>query len=167
MAAKEREIERFKTLSNWFPVTAVLPFAMCFILTGAVLVNLNTRIGNPTEVMEYPAEPAIEGGIWFSLKVEGANVFLTTDDRKVFRWPAKLPSQEPLRPFVEYLKGRTQHEIFFAVLSKEKGLAQITSVISADQSLKYVHIRPVIRALAEAGITRYAFETRTNRLAHR
>jgi hypothetical protein len=33
-------------------------------------------------------------------------------------------------------------------------------VLAVDQKLKYIHLRPVIYALAEARIAKYGFETR-------
>ena len=47
-----------------------------------------------------------------------------------------------------------------ASLAKEISHTESLVVLAVDQSLKYLHIQPILAALAQAGISDYAFETR-------
>ena len=52
-----------------------------------------------------------------------------------------------------------RRSFYSAGLLNEAISNQLIVVLAIDQKLKYSHIRPILYALAEAGINQYAFET--------
>jgi len=158
--ALNRHRERCETFSNWFPFPALISFGLVAIFNLFLLPSLNPRLGNPANIMSLKGISESEGTIWFAVRVVGQDVVVTTGDRKIFKWPAKLVDEEPLAAFKKFLKARADNEIMKATLAKQAGVNQVSAVIAADQRLKYLHIRPILNALAAARITNYAFETR-------
>ncbi|MBM4250979.1 MAG: hypothetical protein FJ146_03335 [Deltaproteobacteria bacterium] len=94
-----------------------------------------------------------------SVTTREKNTVVTTNDRKVFKWSASSRSMDGLKDFIFYLRRRMVEEIQTAALVQRALRSQTRVVIAADQTLKYSHIKPIIHALAQAGISNYAFET--------
>lgn len=151
--------KRLKKPLWWFPYPCLLTFGLQLILTAHILFSTNPRIGQPAEVISYPSTPAKDSAIWLSITVQDKFTIVTTNDRKIFRWPATLRSTAELKDLTFYLRRRMVEEIQTASLVQRAMRSQTTVVIAADQSLKYNHIKPIIHALAQAGISNYAFET--------
>ncbi len=144
---------------HWFPWPFFIAFGLVLILTGHILFGTNPRAGNPANIISFPSEPRKDSAIWISVTPIDDQIVVTTNDRKVFKWRQQVRTVEELGPFVGYLKARVASEIQAAALAKQGLRKQVTTVIAADQRLKYLHVRPIIYALAEAGISQYAFET--------
>ena len=89
----------------------------------------------------------------------GDDLVVTTGDRRVFRWPLDRADAETMAPLVSYLKETVAREVIAAGLKKEAFAHQTSAIIAADQRLKYLHVRPLLFAFADSGITRYSFET--------
>jgi hypothetical protein len=155
MAVRDRLDENL----HWFPVPALLAFGLVLLLTGHILFGTNPRAGNPANIISFPSEPRPDAAIWMSVTPIGDEIVVTTGDRQVFKWRQQVRNAQELGFFVKYLKERVANEIEAAALAKRALKSQTTAVIAADQRLKYLHIRPIIYALAEAGISQYAFET--------
>jgi hypothetical protein len=149
----------------WFPAPILISCGLALVLTSHTLLGTNPRTGNPADVLTFPGEEQKDSAVWLSMTPMGKDVVVTTNDRQIFRWPQDTRDMTPLRPFVEYLKRRTAVEISGAALSGRSSPEQTTAVIAADQRLKFLHVRPVLYAFAEAGITQYAFETQSPVLA--
>ncbi len=151
--------ERLDEAVHWFPYPMLISFALVLIFTGHVLFGTNPRAGNPANIISFPSETRKDSAIWLSVTPIGDEIVVTTADRKVFRWRREVRSLSELKSFSAYLKGRVADEVQGAAMAKHALASQVSAVIAADQRLKYLHVRPIIYALAEAGISQYAFET--------
>lgn len=77
-----------------------------------------------------------------------------TYDRRRFSWPIASQDMTKLQPFIEYLKERVRKEAYSTATKLECNLVRTTAVLAVDQMLQYVHLRPMIYALAEARIAK-------------
>lgn len=150
---------RLRHASSWFPIPALIAFFLVMLLTTHIAVSTNPRTGQPASALPLNAEPTEDSAIWFSMVIEADELVVSDNYRKVFRWKKDVTSLEDLRPFITHLKQRAATEIKAAALSNKIGTTQKKVLIAVDQSLKYSHFRPVLYALAEAGISDYGFET--------
>ena len=91
---------------------------------------------------------------------EGENIIVTSDDKKRFAIPIASKTDKSIDPLVAYLKQEAAHASVDVVLRGQMDPLQTTVTIAADQHLKYFHLRPIFAAMGEAGISRYAFETK-------
>jgi hypothetical protein len=151
----------------WFPFPIFLSFALVLLLTAHVLFGTSPRMGHPANIITFPSESRRDSAIWLSVTPIGKEVVVTTGDRRVFRWPLEVHSLEELKPFRAYLKEEVARELAATALTNTAFEHQTTVVIAADQRLKYLHVRPLLHAFAEAGISHYAFETQNPTLAAR
>ncbi len=154
------QLERLKENIWWFPFPALIAFGLVFILAGHLLTDLNPRLGSVTDPIQLNTKPFPDGAIWMAINVNADHITVTTADRKKFSWPALHTTMRDLEPFTSYLKKKKQEEIYKSVRLLENSAVRSRVVIAVDQNAKYIHIRPVIYALAEAGISKYGFETR-------
>jgi len=143
----------------WFPYPFLIAIGMVLLLTGHLVFAINPRMGHPASLINFPAQMRPDSAIWFSMTPIDHDIVITTNDRLIFRWPQNLAPAQATQPFVAYLRRRVANEIDSAALLKRAPSTPMTVVIAADQRLKYLHLRPILAALAEAGITSYAFET--------
>ncbi|MEN9834892.1 MAG: hypothetical protein RL011_1085 [Pseudomonadota bacterium] len=150
---------RLKQPLWWFPYPCLLVFGLQLILTAHILFSTNPRLGHHAEVVRFPSAPSRDSSIWLSVTAGDKSTIVTTNDRRVFKWSESLRSSDDLKDFAFYLRRRMVEEIQTASLVQRSLRSQTRVVIAADQSLKYSHIKPIIHALAQAGISNYAFET--------
>lgn len=151
--------ERLRQPLWWFPYPCLLAFGLQLILTAHILFSTNPRLGHPAEVVRYPSNPSRDSSIWISVTTREKNTIITTNDRKIFKWAESSRSMDGLKDFTLYLRRRMVEEIQTAALVQRALRSQTRVVIAADRNLKYSHIKPIIYALAQAGISNYAFET--------
>ena len=83
-----------------------------------------------------------------------------TDDRKRFGWDLSDVNQLQIEDLTRYLKGRVKKQIMNAGRTLSANTVQTTAVLAVDVELKYIHVRPVLHALAQARISHYGFETK-------
>lgn len=159
-----RQKERLGIFANLFPFPALIPFGLVLIFCGSLIPTLNPRIGSPADVIPMSSMDEKEGSIWFAVRAIGDEVVVTAPNKRIFRWPSKIEDPRELDPFRSYLRQRVTNEIQMAVLAKRVTKAQLSAVIAADQRCRYLHLRPIIQALAEVGISDYGFETIINKL---
>lgn len=152
--------ERLNEPLYWYPIPAIISFALVLTLGGNLLTDLNPRLGSSIEVLPFEAPRNRDGGIWLGIYQENQRTIVITSERNVFSWPLGQASMKDLDPLVRYLNSRVEKEVYSTALTMEPNLTQVTAVLAVDQHLKYSHIRPVIYALASASISRYGFETR-------
>lgn len=151
--------ERLGENLHWFPFPMLISFGLVLVLTGHILFGTNPRAGNPADIISFPSEARKDAAIWISVTPIDDQIVVTTSDRKVFRWPQQVRSVDQLKPFLDYLKLRVADEVEAAGLAGRALKTQASAVIAADQRLKYLHVRPIVYAFAQAGISQYAFET--------
>lgn len=152
--------ERLQDPLVWFPFPALIAFGLVIILRGHLFSGVNHRLGTEANVVELSAEPLRSPGIWMSITQSGNDILIVTDDRRLFKVPLAAPNVESLAPFVSYLNQRTRANAFKTTLDLELDADRIRVVMAVDQELKYIHIRPILYALAEAKISNYGFETK-------
>lgn len=157
--AIKAQVERLHEPLWWFPFPLIISFALVLLLTAHVFGGTNPRMGNPATVVSFPADLRRDSAIWLSVTPIDGEIVVTTGDRKVFRYPQDIADLEPLKKLRAYLKEAVRREVEGAALGSEAYQHQTSVVIAADQRLKYLHVRPILYALAEAGISQYAFET--------
>jgi hypothetical protein len=156
----ERLDERLAKNVAIFPFIGFIAFQMVLLLTAYILNGSNHRAGNPSNPIDYQAEPFPDVPLWFSVTPVGHDIVVTTPQRRVYRWPQSTNTLKPLKEFVEDLRSMVEIEVRSIALKNDASLARPTAVISADQHLTYAHLKPIVLALAEVGIRDYALETR-------
>lgn len=152
--------ERLNEPILWFPFPALIAFGLVIILRGHLLTGLNPRLGARVDVLQFKATQLQDGGIWFGIYPEGEKIVVVSSDRRRFSWSIHSQDMKELAPLIAYLKSRVQKEAYSTAFKMESNLTRTTAVLAVDQKLKYIHLRPMIYALAEAKIARYGFETR-------
>ncbi len=152
--------ERLRQTSWWFPYPAFLSFGLIVLFIGHLLLGINPRFGNPSDVMVFDAKPGNDNSIWFTLTHKDDKLAIATGNKKVFFVPLKNPSIDDFKAFNAYLDNEIRNITLSAGLAKKITLSQSSVVLSVDQSLTYSHIRPVLYALAKSGISTYGFETK-------
>ena len=143
----------------WYHYPFLLTAALVLLLTAHLVLATNPRMGHPASLINFPSQVRPDSAVWFSMSPIGPDIVITTNDRRVFRWRQDSASTAAMGPFVEYLRHQVNAEIAAAALLKRVQGSQTTTVIAADQRLRYLHLRPVIAALAKVGVTNYALET--------
>ena len=133
---------------------------LSLLFIGYVLSNINPRLGHTADVLPFKTAHAFDDSIWASVILRNGVLRVTTEDRKHFSWNALSKNIDDVREFSEYLKNRVLEITVSASLSKKVTLGQTHVILAVDQNLNYAHIKPIIYALAEAGISDYAFETK-------
>ncbi len=149
----------------------VMAFAVVMIGLGCAVKAFeaaNPRLSYPASPLALEAESDDAGrGIWFSMSALGENIHVTTDEKKTFEWP--LDPEEALeskgyREFREFLDARRKRIVEDMVLSMDRDSieAKARTIVALDETLTYAHFKPVMLALANAGIRSYGFETRSD-----
>lgn len=152
--------ERLQEPILWFPFPALIAFGLVIILRGHLLTGLNPRLGARVDVIQYKAKALPDGGIWLGVFQDGKKVYVVTSDRRRFTWPIDSQDYHDMGPLIKYLKGRVKKEAYSTAIKLESNMTRTTAVLAVDQKLKYIHLRPILYALAEARIAKYGFETR-------
>jgi biopolymer transport protein ExbD len=155
MAAKQR----LRESSSWYPFPCLISFFLVLLLTAHVVLNTNPRAGHAAAVLPLAAEETEDSVIWLSLTSEDGKIIVADNYRRVFSWSEEVQTIESLEAFVTHLKTRVNDEKKAAALSKRIYQSQSRVILAVDQKLKYRHFRPILYALAEAGISNYGFET--------
>jgi len=161
----EDKKERLRQPESWFPYPVLLSVLLILHFTSQVLFNTSSRMGSPAEVIELDSKPTATTTLWFSVTPINDEIVVISDDHKIFRWKQDVRNKDDLKEFRDFLKTKTKAVVLSATMAKEKLKSKTRAIIAADQRLKYLHIRPIIYALAEAGISQYGFETKIPALA--
>ena len=151
--------ERLRTPVNFYPYPALISFLLVIVLGGHLLPDLNPRLGSKVDVIRFKTTVQHDGGIWIGIFIENEEIHLVTSDRRKFSWPVDTFSRSNLTEFIKYLRERTKKESLATAIKLETNVTKTRAVLAVDQDLKFIHIRPVLHALAAAKITRYGFET--------
>ncbi len=152
--------ERVQEPILWFPFPALIAFGLIIILRGHLLTGLNPRLGARVDVLEYGAKHLQDGGIWLGVYPERDNVVVVTSDRQRFSWSLESQHMGELEPLISYLRDKVRREAYSTAIKLESNQTRTRAILAVDQKLKFLHLRPVLYALAEARIAKYGFETR-------
>ena len=152
--------ERLSEPLLWFPFPALIAFGLVIVLRGHLFAGFNHRLGTEANVVEMQAEPLRSPGIWLSITQLENDILIITDDHQRFTVPLAAPNVEALQPLVRYLDSRVRDIAFKSTLDLNVDQDRIRAVLAVDQKLRYIHVRPILYALAEARISNYGFETK-------
>lgn len=159
-AAVLRTKERLDEAAQWYPFPAMIGFMLVLILGGHLLIDLNPRLGAKVNVLPLEEERYPDGAIWLGIYAEGDNIRVITSDRKSFFWQQDNNESKGQDNLIKYLKTKALREAQSSVMQMKINPIKTSAVLAVDQRLKYMHIQPIIHALAKAGINSYGFETR-------
>jgi hypothetical protein len=93
-----------------------------------------------------------------SLRVSQDRVIVTSPSHS-FSWPAANPSAESTQALRDWLKKEAQRILEHTAHSGLADPRRAEALLSVEQTMSYGQVKPVIYALAEAGISSYSFET--------
>jgi len=155
--------DRLKNPSLWFPYPVLISFVLAVVLAGYSLPNLNIYFGQPSSLIQQDIvdNKTPSGSIWITASVIDNELIITTFDRKIFKWNREIKNITDIENFISYLKTEVERRSIQAGLAAGIHPGEVEVTIAADRGLKFLHIRPIINALAEAGISAYSFETKT------
>jgi hypothetical protein len=151
---------RIQSSVIFFLFLLLFPLGLNLILTAHILNAVNYRAGNPSNPIEYQTPKIGDSPLWFSITPVNNEIIVTSTDGKIFRWPQQVTDIKKLEKFMSYLREKMASEIKSAALINHAHQNKYTVVISADRHITYAHLRPLIFALAEVGISNYALETK-------
>ena len=137
-----------------------IPFFLVTILALFVGFETSDRFKSPIEAFEYTAAASNDHKIWMSVGLIEDLIVIKTSSGKTFKWPAAGPSESDYDSFESHLKAWTKSHLQNTILAGQLLPSTNTAAIAVDQRLTAHHIRPVIYALASAGVSKYGFETK-------
>lgn len=153
-------IDRLREVQLWFPLPCLISYFLVLLLIGHLLLGLNPRLGNHASLLPFDAKKSDEGAIWIAASLSNDQIIVTTSTRKVFKINSNKPSSQSIKNLTDYLKKETENVLITAAISRKISHIQSILVIAVDQQMTMRHLRPILYAMAEAGISEYAFETK-------
>lgn len=162
----ERSQERLGRAGTWWPYPSLITFGLCALLVAQIFPSVNSSLSRQANPILLNAEDASLQNILVNVYADGDSVCVQLDNSKTvtFRYDEQL-EEDTLR-IKELIHGRVAQQIKSAALKRTSYRNEFTALLVVDQKLDFRHVRPVINALAYAGITDYGFQTR-NRWASR
>ena len=158
--ALERQAERLVMPFTAWPAYILIPVGMIMILSAFIPLETNQRLFSRARPLQLSGEEASPTDLWFAVAPTDSGISITTIDGKVFELKNSEPEEKRGEEFRAYLKERKEELIKSKTLANQIDPSSTLVVLSGDERLTYVHLRPVVYALASAGVTRYAFEGR-------
>jgi hypothetical protein len=164
MVSSSGSFRRQRTRLDGMPVMPVvllfIPFFSVTLLTFFVGFESSVRPKSRIEPFVHESAPAADHALWLSIGVSENTIIVNTASGETFRWPVEGPSQRDYEVFETYMTTWAKHHLQNVVRSGQITSDTNLAAIAIDQKLTYHHVRPVIYALAAAGISKYGFETR-------
>lgn len=152
--------QRLKENDQWYALPALLGFWLVLVLAIFLLPELNPRLGSLSSPLVFATDKqASFNSLRLELTLVSGKVRVVTSDRFAFEWLADSENSRGSEEFQNYFKEKSKQIIHKAALAKGIALDEFSVLISADQGLRYYHVRPVLFALSENGFSRYGFET--------
>lgn len=158
--ALERQSERLVMPFTAWPTYILIPIGIIMILSAFVPLEVNSRLFSRARPLQLSGDEAPPTNLWFAVSPTESGISITSKDGKVFELNSAVPVDKRAEEFRSYLVERKEELIRTNVLANHIDPNTSLVVLSADERLTYFHLRPVVYALASAGITRYAFEGR-------
>jgi hypothetical protein len=155
----DRMRDRLSTGIDWFPFPAFILFAVVLVIIGKALPGLNPKTGSRAQLLRYEASDPHRPSIPISISPLEDDLLVTTRNSVKFRIPAVNPTRQQLQPLADYLRAEASDRIVSLVILDRHFPSQTWAILSVDERLKFDHLRGIITALAEAGISSYSFET--------
>ncbi len=155
-----RQKERLFDDGSFKIYTLIIPFMAVTVLTIYTNLELSTRLFGVASPLEHQTDISNHSGVWLSIGTKKEQIVVRTTNGLTFSWSLSGPSQDQLRPLRDYLTLAARDVVEKSILKGQITKNDTIVALSVDQHLNFHHIRPVIYALAEAGFTKYGFETR-------
>ena len=151
--------DRLKISDEWYPIPSFISFGLIVIFISHLFPGLNPRLGSYSEVPSLQTKSYHLTGIWLGIYQKNKHIMIVSDERQVFSWPLAKTNQPNVQPLVNYLKDRLKKQLLTFGRDLAISYNDTRATLSVDKHLKYIHIRPILYALAEANISKYGFET--------
>lgn len=158
--ALERQADRLVMPFTAWPTYVLIPVGIILILSAFLPLELNERLVSQAKPLQLSGPEAPATNLWFAIAPTKDGVSITSIDGHVFQLSDNTPDAERGAAFRAYLREVKASVIESTTLANRIDQNSSLVVLSADERLNYYHLRPVIYALASAGVTRYAFEGR-------
>jgi biopolymer transport protein ExbD len=142
------------------PAFVLIPIGFCLLLLVFTRLESDFRLLSSSVPVTIDKPEAPPPAIWFSLAPSDDKIRIVSRNGDVFFIDPNDVSAES--PFPVYLKKEMNRVLTDTVLSARLEKSSGFVVLSVDQHLTYQHVRPVLYALANAGVARYGFETRSS-----
>lgn len=143
--------------------TLLIPFMAVAVLTIYTSFETATRLYGVAQPLEHNSPTSDHYGVWLSVGLRDGGIVITTINGNAFSWPLSGPSNDQLDHLRDFLRESGRTVVEKSVLKGQMTASDSLVALSVDQRLNFHHIRPVLYALADAGFTRYGFETRVLR----
>lgn len=140
--------------------TLLIPFMAVAILTIYISFETSTRLYGVAQPIEQNSQPMSGFGVWLSIGAREGKIVVTTINGQSFSWPLSGPSKKEIELLGNFLKETARRVVEQSVMKGQIKAQDTVVALSVDQRLNFHHIRPVLYALADAGFTKYGFETR-------
>lgn len=137
-----------------------LPFFSITLLTFLVGFESSVRPTSRIEPFVHQSAPSVDHALWMSIGIHESTISVHTATGDVFRWPAEGPSEKDYAAFEKHIISWSKRHLQGVVRSGQITPETNVAAIAIDQKLTYHHVRPVIYALAAAGVSKYGFETK-------
>jgi hypothetical protein len=141
-------------------VLLFIPFFSVTLLTFFVGFESSVRPKSRIEPFVHESAPTADHALWLSVGIRENTIIVNTSSGESFRWPVEGPSQRDYDVFEKYMRTWAKQHLQNVVRSGQITSDTNLAAIAIDQKLTYHHVRPVIYALAAAGVSKYGFETR-------
>ena len=155
-----RQRARLDGLPTLPVVLLFIPFFAVTLLTFFVGFESSFRTNSRIEPFVHESTPAADHALWLSVGISENAIIINTASGETFRWPVEGPSQKDYDVFEKFMAAWAKRHLQNVVRSGQITADTNLAAIAIDQKLTYHHVRPVIYALAAAGISKYGFETR-------
>jgi hypothetical protein len=137
-----------------------IPFFSVTLLTLFVGFESSLRSSSRIEPFVHESAPASDHALWMSVGIRESGVRINTAAGETFQWSPDGPSKKDYEAFERHIISWSKRHVQNIVRSGQINSDTNMAVIAIDQKLTYHHIRPVIYALAAAGVSKYGFETK-------
>lgn len=158
--ALDRQAHRLVMPFTAWSTYALIPVGIIVILSAFIPLEINPRLFSQAKPLQISGPEAPPTSLWFAVAPTKEGISISTTDGKSFELKNDEREKERGEAFREYLSERKKELIKEKTLANRVDDQSTLVVLSADERLTYFHLRPVIYALASAGVTRYAFEGR-------
>ena len=151
--------ERLKESNNWFPFPVLISFFLVTLLGTHLLSDLNPRLGARVKSIRYYSQEKSNPVIWIGIYKTKNSINIVTSERKKFTIDKDKYNLAGLDSFIGHLKDIQNHHFEAMGRSLDSIETRSRVALSVDRDLRFKDIKPLIYALAEAGISNYEFET--------
>lgn len=158
--ALARQKDRLSEEHPFKAALLIVPFLAVTVLTIFTSLETATKLYGVAQPLEHPSAPSADQDVWLSVAAKDERIVVTTVTGDMFSWPIGGPSSKDLDGLNTYLKTRAEDLVKASVLRGQIHDKQNSVGLAVDQRLTYHHVRPIIYALADAGFSKYGFETR-------